>query len=82
MMMSCKEVATLLSSGTPLSPLRRMSLGFHLFMCKHCSHFKKHMDILTTQIRKILKEKVDVPSGKVRELEDEVLDRLTGEGFK
>jgi hypothetical protein len=47
-MMTCRQVSTLLATGdlarAPLS--RRLAVRLHLAMCRHCSAFKRWLDVV------------------------------------
>lgn len=42
-MHSCRQVSELVSKSldSHLSLRDRLAVGFHLMLCRHCSHFKK-----------------------------------------
>ena len=44
-MMTCKEVSTLVSSGDlqAASLARRLGVGVHLAMCRHCRAFRRQV---------------------------------------
>lgn len=49
-MMSCKDVSALVSASLDrrLSPVERLKVRLHLFICKGCTNFSKQMKILRT----------------------------------
>jgi hypothetical protein len=54
-MMSCKQVSTLLSTGeVQASPWsRRLAVRMHLAMCRHCSAFKRWLDVIAAAARSL-----------------------------
>ena len=74
-MMSCKQVSTLLSTGdVQTSPWsRRMGVRMHLAMCRHCSAFKRWLDLIASAAR-LLNRRVerDAPA----DLESRVVRRI------
>lgn len=64
-MLNCHDATQLMSQAQerPLSLMERMSLKFHLSMCKGCSNFKDQMKVLRTMTRSYAKGK-DEQAGK------------------
>jgi predicted anti-sigma-YlaC factor YlaD len=52
-MMTCKEVSTLMSTGSldDASWRVRMAVRLHLSMCRHCRAFKRQLEALATVAR-------------------------------
>jgi hypothetical protein len=74
-MISCKEVAKLLSSDQ-VSSLRwwkRAELRLHLAMCKHCSRFARQLQ----QLREAAKRAQDALEPDSH-LEERIMARLSG----
>lgn len=48
--MNCKKATALLSKQqeTPLNPGEKLSLRFHLMLCRGCRNFAAHMQALRT----------------------------------
>ena len=70
-MLKCKEVAGILASdGLDEAPwTRRLSVRFHLMMCRHCRRYAAQLSAIAAAARRIL--------GPHGESEDpEVLERL------
>jgi anti-sigma factor ChrR (cupin superfamily) len=47
-MMTCKEVSTLMSSGDLQSAsfARRLGVGLHLALCRHCRAFRRQLEAI------------------------------------
>jgi len=52
-MMTCKEVSTLVSTGDlqAASLLRRLGVGVHLAMCRHCRAFRRQVNAMADAAR-------------------------------
>lgn len=53
-MLNCKQAAALMSQGMDkeLGMTQKMSLRFHLMMCRGCRNFRKQMEFLRQGCRK------------------------------
>ena len=53
-MLNCKQAAALMSQGMDkeLGMMQKMSLRFHLMMCRGCRNFSKQMEFLRRSCRK------------------------------
>ncbi len=75
-MMTCKEVATLLSTGEldHASWLRRLAVRLHLAMCDRCAAFKRQLDAMARAAAALGRRlEADAPA----DLEARVVDRVT-----
>jgi predicted anti-sigma-YlaC factor YlaD len=47
-MMTCKKVSTLVSTGDlqAASWVRRLGVGMHLAMCRHCRAFRRQLTVI------------------------------------
>jgi hypothetical protein len=75
MMMTCKQVSTLMSTGELASaPLRRrLAVRLHLAMCSRCSAFKQWLDAMTEAAQRASRGvEHDAPD----DLESRILKRL------
>ena len=75
-MLSCQEVIKILNSDQQLSTLKKMSLKMHIFMCKHCHAYKKHLETLKKQVMKVIAKDSKVDSKKVEELEKKIYENV------
>jgi predicted anti-sigma-YlaC factor YlaD len=52
-MMTCKDVSTLLSTGElqSASLARRLGVGVHLAMCRHCRAFRRQLNAISDAAR-------------------------------
>jgi len=75
-MLTCKQVVRLLGSDEPLTLRQRMSLRFHLMMCRHCSRFSKHLEMVVEGASVLLKKRAEVDKSVVREVEDATIGQL------
>jgi hypothetical protein len=74
-MMSCKQVSTLLATeALPTSSWsRRMAVRMHLAMCRHCSAFKRWLDLIASAARSLGRHaEGDAPV----DLESRVIERI------
>lgn len=78
-MITCKQVASLLSSGdVPSQPfLSRMELRLHLFFCRHCSAFAGQIKFLQLAAHRT-KDcfEAELGSGGAAKLESRLLRQL------
>ena len=75
-MLSCKEIVRLLSSDQAVPLMKRAELKMHLMMCKHCSRYSKHLQILTDGFKKLFRAKTTVDPSQVERLEKQVIDEI------
>jgi len=54
-MMTCKEVSTLVSTGDlqAASLVRRLGAGLHLAMCRHCRAFRRQLNAMGDAAREL-----------------------------
>jgi len=79
-MLSCKEIARLLSTQEKKSWMKRAELRMHLFMCKHCSAYAAHLDLIKSGFLKLFHKITEVNEDKVKQLEDEVIEKIKKNG--
>lgn len=53
--------------------MRRAGLRFHLMMCKHCSAYSSHLQIMKDRFKKLFADQSKADSGQVIQLEAEIL---------
>lgn len=63
-MMTCRQVSMAISTGDieQASWRARMSVRFHLAMCRHCSTFLRQIEALTTAARRSSRETGEPPA--------------------
>lgn len=79
-MIPCKTVAELLDSEQlEYQPFwRRLEVRAHLWMCRHCSQFKKQIEQLRAAARKLVAlSDVEKTGGDGESLEARILRRLS-----
>lgn len=77
-MLSCKEIARILaSSEEDLSIMRKTELRMHLLMCKHCANYNKQLKLLKNGMHKLFRHKTSVDNEKIKNLENEVLKKVS-----
>ena len=77
MMMSCKEVVMAVSSEDRPHWRRKIAIRFHLMICEHCSKFAKHLEILKSGIKALVRSSLKKnDDSKIRDLENKVIDQL------
>ena len=74
-MLSCKEVATILSTGEPRGGMRRFHLRFHLMMCQHCRRFERQLKALATGLRDHVDRTVESSEARLSGLVQEIVQR-------
>lgn len=54
-MMTCKQATELMSQGQdrPLTTYERLRLRVHLMICRGCSNYNKHLDIIRAAMRRL-----------------------------
>ena len=52
-LMSCKEVAEILSGNTDLSKQYRFKLKMHLMICQCCTDYSEQLNIISTKSKKL-----------------------------
>ncbi len=75
-MISCKEVSKILSENDNLSLLKKVELRMHLFICKKCSRFEKHLKSLLSGAQKLYRVKDNEYKEKVTHLENSIIKKL------
>ncbi len=75
-MISCKEVADVLSTEKDLTFRKKIELQTHLFMCKHCSAYYTQLNSIKKQLVKVYKTITKFDSDTVKNLEKKVIDSL------
>ena len=60
-MRTCHEIAHILASDPPLSPMARMELKMHLLMCRHCSAYAKQLRALGDAAKRLVGDKTAQP---------------------
>ena len=53
-MRTCHEIADILASDSPLSPMGRMELKMHLLMCRHCSAYARQLRALREAAKRLV----------------------------
>lgn len=75
-MISCKEIAHILSSEEDLSVMRKAELRMHLLMCKHCSNYNKQLKVLKTGMQTLFRKRSEYDPDKLTELENNILNNI------
>ncbi|MGE0447232.1 MAG: zf-HC2 domain-containing protein [Vicinamibacterales bacterium] len=75
-MMTCKQAATLMSTGDAESASwrTRLSLWMHVAMCRHCRAFKRQLDLLANVGRALSTSHGSEPP---KDFEAKLAERLT-----
>jgi hypothetical protein len=73
---TCKEVVKIISSGEKLSFFGRAELFLHLLICKHCSRYKKQMQILRKTFRKFFAGLTNISSDVSSKLKEDIKSKL------
>ena len=75
-MLPCKEIARMIASDEQLPLMRRVELRLHLWICKYCSRYYRHIRILNEVYCKLLQREVEVDPKEVKRLQETVLAKL------
>ena len=78
-MITCKEATLLISvrDDQQLSLMVKFKLKLHLFLCKTCFYFAKHVEILQQSIKKLTQDKnISFSEEKKKELEKLIKENL------
>lgn len=77
-MLSCKEVAHAVSieDVTLVGWRQRLTVRFHLMMCRHCRRYADQIEALGDAARNVFQQPPEAPENLSR-LQSEVLDSLT-----
>ena len=78
-MLSCQQVARLVSSGVleDAGVLRRLSARMHFLMCRHCRRYEAQIRAVGTMAHKVYGSAPDDPAALGR-LEADILSRVPG----
>ncbi len=54
-MMTCKQATKLMSQGQDrqLTLHERLRLRVHMFICRGCSNYNKHLDVIRTAMKRL-----------------------------
>lgn len=74
-MMSCKELIKNVNSEEELPFFKRAELRMHLMMCKHCSNYVKHLELMKSGFKKLFRRLGQVENSKIRSLEKKILEK-------
>lgn len=82
-MLSCREVARTVSTEdvAPIGWRQRLSVRFHLMMCRHCRHYAEQIRALGEAARSVFQQPPEDPSSpeipeNLAQLQSDLLDRL------
>lgn len=80
-MLSCKQVATALSSGEleGAGPHHRLSIWFHLVICKYCRAYARQIRALGDATKRLLGSE-STRSEELERLEERLVERCGGSG--
>ncbi len=80
-MLPCKEIVRILSSqdtsANEFSFMQRAGLRLHLLMCKHCSHYATHLEMMRAGFKKLFSKIMQVDKVEVQQLEDEIIRKVS-----
>ena len=75
-MMTCKELAEKLSSGSEMSFMEKAEAKMHMMICKQCAYYKKHLDILTKTFGQWFDSKFKASADEVKKVEDCCIEKI------
>jgi hypothetical protein len=73
-MLPCKEIVRILSSEEDIGVRRKMELKMHLAMCRHCSAYRKHLELMKKGFKGLFSKMTETESGSVKGLESRILN--------
>ncbi len=76
-MTPCKDIVKILSSGEPISFLKRMEIRMHLAMCEHCSVYAKQLHMMKDSFIKLFKKKTEVRADDIESLEKTIIEKIS-----
>lgn len=77
-MLTCKQLfAQLNNPEEPRDFKMKFSMWLHLLMCKHCSAYKSQLETLGKVYRKYFHQQCDCSQDEVKEVEDNILKKLS-----
>lgn len=74
-MVSCKKIVSILSSGQEISIFKKATLQLHLFLCKNCTNYKKHLDIININVKNIIQKRMQASEEEIEKIEKENLKK-------
>lgn len=76
-MLTCKEVSKTIAADelTTAGWRQRLSVRFHLFMCRHCRRYAAQIKSLGAGVRGILDKEIQDSASRHR-LRESILDRI------
>lgn len=75
-MLPCKEIAKMLSSDENLNLRQRAEIKMHLFVCKHCSAYAKHLKLMKQGMKRLFSSLTKVNPDEIRKLEERIIAKL------
>ncbi len=74
--MNCKQAMNIISSSESLSISKKMSLYFHLVICRSCMRYKKILEIINGKIQIIFHSKFQKNTVHCLKLEEKIIQKL------
>ncbi|MBN20902.1 MAG: hypothetical protein CL678_06385 [Bdellovibrionaceae bacterium] len=74
-MLKCKDLTKRINSLEPLHGVEKISVFFHLAICKSCRTYTKHLKLISQYAKKFF-EGISVSEETVKKIEDESIDEI------
>jgi hypothetical protein len=56
--------------------MKKAELQMHLMMCKHCSRYSKHLQMLTDGFRKLFGIKTKIDQTQLEQIEKTIIEKV------
>ncbi|PIR22876.1 MAG: hypothetical protein COV44_05700 [Deltaproteobacteria bacterium CG11_big_fil_rev_8_21_14_0_20_45_16] len=75
-MISCKDLARVVSSQTKVGFFKQLEIKLHVMMCVHCAKYVDHLKKIGTESRKLFRKDGPENDACVEEIKREVIKKL------
>jgi hypothetical protein len=77
-MLSCQDVAFILSSGEDLTMTKKFKLKMHLLICQCCTDYESQLNIINHQAQKSIKlELTNEQKQQIEKSQEKVIEKFT-----
>ena len=73
-MLPCKDIVRILSTEEDTSLMVTAEIKMHLLMCKHCSAYNKHLQMMKNGFRKLFSKLTTVEN-----LENQIIKKISND---
>lgn len=75
-MISCKDLARVVSSETKVGFFQRIEIKMHLFMCVHCAKYVSQLKKIGLETKKVFQKEAPKLDAHIEEIKKEVIQKL------